>query len=228
MQRAKERYRDPESRRQYWKRKYQENPEQKKEYEKKKYQKNPERTRECEKKSYNPQRKRKYERNKNKENPEPKRKHEINKYEENPEPKKKKKWKKEPKREYEENKCKKNLEPTQENHKKMHKKNKNCLNEVAKFCQQIRQDRYFIWTVCHWCLYKQSVRLFEHEKYHILNAEWDHLMKIYICYTCHKHLCRNEIPSQAVFNKMSLDPISDELKDLKKLRKNLNFSENNI
>ena len=110
----------------------------------------------------------------------------------------------------------------------MHKKNKNCLNEVAKFCQQIRQDRYFIWTVCHWCLYKQSVRLFEHEKYHILNAEWDHLMKIYICYTCHKHLCRNEIPSQAVFNKMSLDPISDELKDLKKLRKNLNFSENDI
>ena len=33
-------YRDPESRRQYRKRKYQENPEQQKEYEKKKYQEN--------------------------------------------------------------------------------------------------------------------------------------------------------------------------------------------
>ena len=35
----------------------------------------------------------------------------------------------------------------------------------------IRQDPYFICTVCHQCLYKCSVRLFEHEKYHILNAE---------------------------------------------------------
>ena len=32
---------------------------------------------------------------------------------------------------------------------------------------------------------------------------------------------------QAVFNKMSLDPISDELKD-KESRKNTNFQENNI
>ena len=43
--------------------------------------------------------------------------------------------------------------------------------------------------------------------------------KIYICDTCHKHLSRNEIPCQAVFNNMSLDSIPDELKDLKKLGK---------
>ena len=41
--------------------------------------------------------------------------------------------------------------------------------------------------------------------------------KSYIYDTCHKHLSRNEMPCQAVFNKMSLDPIPDELKDLKKL-----------
>ena len=41
MQEAEERYRDPESRRKYRKRKYQENPGQEKESEKKKYQKNP-------------------------------------------------------------------------------------------------------------------------------------------------------------------------------------------
>ena len=41
--------------------------------------------------------------------------------------------------------------------------------------------------------------------------------KSYIYDTCHKHLSRNEMQSQAVFNKMSLDPIPDELKDLKKL-----------
>ena len=43
--------------------------------------------------------------------------------------------------------------------------------------------------------------------------------KSYIYDTCHKHLSRNEMPCQAVFNKMSLDPIPDELKDLKKLEK---------
>ena len=34
--------------------------------------------------------------------------------------------------------------------------------------------------------------------------------------TCHKRLCRNEMPCQEVFSKMSLDPITDELKDFKK------------
>ena len=43
--------------------------------------------------------------------------------------------------------------------------------------------------------------------------------KTCICDKCHKHLSKNEIPCQAVFNKMSLDPIPDELKDFKNLEK---------
>ena len=43
--------------------------------------------------------------------------------------------------------------------------------------------------------------------------------KLYICETCHKHLYNDEIPCKAVYNKMPLDPIADELKDL-------NFQEN--
>ena len=39
--------------------------------------------------------------------------------------------------------------------------------------------------------------------------------KTYIFGTWRKHLSRDEIPCQAVFNKMSLDSILDELKDLK-------------
>ena len=35
---------------------------------------------------------------------------------------------------------------------------------------------------------------------------------VYLCNTCHKHLSRNEMSSQTVFNKMSLDPIPDELR----------------
>ena len=33
----------------------------------------------------------------------------------------------------------------------------------------------------------------------------------------HFHLNKNEIPCQAVCNKMALDPVSDKLKDFKKL-----------
>ena len=35
----------------------------------------------------------------------------------------------------------------------------------------------------------------------------------------HKHLYKNEIPCQAVYNKMPLDPIPDELRDLEELEK---------
>ena len=114
--------------------------------------------------------------------------------------------------------------------KKMHKNNKKCLSKIEKFCQKIRQGPYFICTVCHWYqrLYKHSVRLFEHEKYHIPTAElycpvrsFDE--KTYTGDTYHKHLSRNEMPCQVVFNKMSLDPIPDELKDFKKLEKILIF-----
>ena len=94
------------------------------------------------------------------------------------------------------------------------------LNKVENICQQIKQGPCFICTVCHWCLYKCIVRLFEHEKY-ILTAElycpvrsFDE--KTYICDTFHKHLSRNEMPCQAVFNKMILDRTPDELKDFKK------------
>ena len=43
--------------------------------------------------------------------------------------------------------------------------------------------------------------------------------KFYICEACHKHLYKNEIPCQAVCNKIDLDLIPDELTNLKKLEK---------
>ena len=65
-----------------------------------------------------------------------------------------------------------------------------CLSKVEKFCKQIRQGHYFIYTMCNQCLYKRSVRLFEHTKYDILAGElycpvrsFDE--KNYICDTCH-------------------------------------------
>ena len=43
--------------------------------------------------------------------------------------------------------------------------------------------------------------------------------KLCICETSHKHLNKNEIPCQAVCNKIALDPIPDESKNLSKLGK---------
>ena len=37
--------------------------------------------------------------------------------------------------------------------------------------------------------------------------------KTYICDTCHLHVSRNEMSCQAVFNKISLDPIPDGLNE---------------
>ena len=42
------------------------------------------------------------------------------------------------------------------------------------------------------------------------------IKKIDKCDTSLKHLSRNEMPFQTVFNKMSLDPMTDALKDWKK------------
>ena len=48
-------------------------------------------------------------------------------------------------------------------------------------------------------------------------------MKIlFICETCHKHLDKNETPCKAVYNKLILDPVSDQLKGLKN-RESSNF-----
>ena len=123
------------------------------------------------------------------------------------------------KKRYEKNKYDKNPEPKKDNHKKVHKKNKKCLNKVTKFCQQIRQSLFHLYSVSS-MPFKHSVRLFEHDKY-ILTAEFYSPIKlfdqkIYICNGCHKHLSRNEMPCQAAFNKKSLNPIPDELKDLNK------------
>ena len=50
--------------------------------------------------------------------------------------------------------------------------------------------------------------------------------KLYICEICNKHLNKNEISRQKVYIKI-LDPIPDELKDLKRLEKlQENFQEN--
>ena len=105
-----------------------------------------------------------------------------------------------------------------------YQENKKNWDKVMYFLQEVKQGPYCICTICHRSLYQRSVRLFKQEKYHILTKELCHPVKsfdaeLYICETCHKHLNKNEIPCQAVCNKMALYPIPDVLKDLKELVK---------
>ena len=99
-------------------------------------------------------------------------------------------------------------------------KNKKHCGKVENFLQQVKQGPFHICTVCHRSLYQRGVRLFNYEKYDVITAELYHGVKLfdeklYICETCHKHLYKNEIPCQAVCNKMALDPTPDQLKYLK-------------
>ena len=113
-------------------------------------------------------------------------------------------------------------------HKKVrHQKSqeqKKSSDKVDNFLQQVKRDPYYICTICHQSLYQRSARFLNMKKYQILISELYHPVKsfdekLYLCETCHRHLCKNEIPCQTVCNKMYLNPIPDELKDFKKLEK---------
>ena len=96
------------------------------------------------------------------------------------------------------------------------------------FSWQVKQGSYNIYTISHLSLYQRIVNLFKHEKCHIFTSELCYPVKsfdekFYICETSQKYLYKNEMPCQAVYNKMALHPIPDELKDFEKIRKTLNF-----
>ena len=104
--------------------------------------------------------------------------------------------------------------------KQRYQENKKSCDKVDSFLQQAKQGPYYICTICHRSLYQRSVRLCKHEKYNILMPELYHTVKsfdekLYICETYHKHLNKNEIHCQAVCDKMTVDPILNELKDIK-------------
>ena len=90
---------------------------------------------------------------------------------------------------------------------------KKTCDKDEYFLQQVKQGlSCIICTMFSWTLYQRSVRLFKHQKHHIVTAELYHLVKSFnekfcICGTCHKHLNKNEIPFQAVCNKMALNSI---------------------
>lgn len=97
---------------------------------------------------------------------------------------------------------------------------KTNLWQAWEFPSENKKGSYYICTIYHQSLHECSVRLFI-EKYQIISADLYHPIKsfdenFYICKTCHKHLYKKEISCQAVWNKMALDVILDELMNLKR------------
>ena len=102
---------------------------------------------------------------------------------------------------------------------------KKCVqpNSVQKFLNEIKCGPYFICVICHRCLYKRTVKVFNFEKYDnaLLPPSYikSHNNKKYICITCDKHLKKGSLPCQSISNKLQLMPIPPQLSTLNKLEK---------
>ena len=59
----------------------------------------------------------------------------------------------------------------QENPEILNYQEKKRYDKVENFLQQLKQQPYYICTICHRSLYQHCVRLFKHEKYDILTAD---------------------------------------------------------
>ena len=123
----------------------------------------------------------------------------------------------------------------QRNASKQYKKNaaerkqqsKEAGNRVMAFKNAAKEGPYFTCVVCNRTFYKKTVKVFEGQSYdpsfHQYNGLFTNTLSYdqckYICKTCDRHLKKKQIPCQAVWNKLSIDEIPDQLKCLNRLEK---------
>ena len=85
---------------------------------------------------------------------------------------------------------------------------------VERFLKAIRSGPIYFCVVCNRCLYKSNVVLFDKEKYNIdkIREKVPDVRSFnnnfYICKTCH---IKKKVPCQAVYNKLFVDHISQEI-----------------
>ena len=97
------------------------------------------------------------------------------------------------------------------------------------FKSDIKKQPVYICTSCHRLLWKKGVRKFDMRNYNTTNATIKQLVlndkyrktnldgSTYICFTCHKAIKENRIPTQSKANGLDLEEIPDKLKDLNNL-----------
>ena len=97
---------------------------------------------------------------------------------------------------------------------------------IETFCLKVAEGPYFVCIVCNRCMYKKFVQQFKSENYGTLGdilfndtPSFDN--KFYICQTCHKKMKNNKIPCQAVYNKLDIPEIPEQLKCLNILEREI-------
>ena len=96
---------------------------------------------------------------------------------------------------------------------------------VAKFKEEVKKGPFYIYVVCNRTLYKQTVQIFEKNKYQVeTSSVFDYMVysadgKQYICITCHKKLLKGIVPAQAVCNNLQTFELPSRFRDLRKLEK---------
>ena len=100
---------------------------------------------------------------------------------------------------------------------------------MNNFKTECKKQPVYICTSCHRLLWQKGVHNFSIEKYNKIRADIIQFVlhekyrissidgSIYICLTCHKTLKSGRVPAQCKANRMALDEILDELKDLNNL-----------
>ena len=95
----------------------------------------------------------------------------------------------------------------------------NCVSELKCL---IKEGPYFICVICHRCLYKRSVIRFDFSNYSsVVNqlvqlvGSYDH--GVYLCKTCHSKVKKNKVPCLAVSNKLSVEWLPREFRNLRRL-----------
>ena len=95
---------------------------------------------------------------------------------------------------------------------------------AERFLKAVRSGPVHFCVICNRCLYKSNVVLFDKKKYNI-----DKIRKkkktdlrsfdnnFYICKTCHIKIKKAQVPCQAVYNKLFVDDVPEEISFLNQL-----------
>ena len=98
------------------------------------------------------------------------------------------------------------------------------LIQVTLLKKLIREGSYFICVICIRCLYKRSIVRFDFNSYSSLVKELVHLVssydgRLYICITCHITVKKDNVPCQAISNKLAVELLPNEFRDLRRLER---------
>jgi len=97
-------------------------------------------------------------------------------------------------------------------------------NNVCKFKALVKNGPVFVCVACNRTLYRQSVFIFDNNKYQVDHKIFDSRLSSfdgleYICKTCHQKLLKKKVPCQAVFNDLKLFDFPVEFQNIRKLEK---------